>query len=141
MTHGFMVDMEAMTKLIASVTKSSEHIKGAVGQLNSTSAADFGSAALDSAANEFQGEWDQGIQTLSKAATAVSGKLEAARKSYEKIEQESTEALQRIQNEIGQPSNPHNGDGAAQPEHSALGPSGGRIDRALNGNFQGGNCE
>lgn len=138
MTNEFMVDMEAMAKLLASVSQSTEHITTAVGELKSASVADFGSAELNLAAKEFHEEWHQGVQTISKAAAGVSGKLQAVKENYENAELKATEALQKVEDEIGQPSSPSSGSGPVASDGSPAEYSGGSIDRALNDSSRGG---
>ncbi|RZS39340.1 hypothetical protein EV193_104557 [Herbihabitans rhizosphaerae] len=93
---GFFVDIEALDKLIGSLSKAEQSLKAANDKLSKASSNDLGHAEIDRAGEKFQDRWEHGIKKIAEfTGKSVEG-LNGARKTYDEVNQRNRDRMNRI---------------------------------------------
>lgn len=103
MGNFFQVDLDVLQQMTKTLQDAGDQMESALSAMNSTQAAQIGTAALDKAAGDFQHTWQYGLKQLRQAIAETNEGVRKAHDAYKQVDDGIDQALTKINGtEMGQ---------------------------------------
>jgi hypothetical protein len=96
----FKTDTDQLGKFVTSLQRSLMDLREARDDLSHVCAGQIGTARLDEACDTFQQRWKYGSEQMSEQIGAISDGVKENKLSYQKLENELTQALAKMQGAV-----------------------------------------